>query len=84
MSLSIPGGHPNDVPLTDEEKRAIATLQRLAKRWPRSLWLFATGNNVHVMRCGADGRQVQLGRCGGTDPAYEVAAVNIPNDGGDW
>lgn len=34
---------PTHPELTPEEKRAIAALKRLAKRWPQSLILFATG-----------------------------------------
>jgi len=36
--------------LTKEEKNAIAALKRLAKRWPNTLWLFADGGSVNVMR----------------------------------
>lgn len=30
--------------LTPDEKKAVASLQRLAKKWPPSLLLFATGD----------------------------------------
>ena len=30
-----------DPDLTTEEQRAIARLQRLAKRWPKTLWLYS-------------------------------------------
>jgi len=36
--------------LTDEERRAIASLKRLAKKWPKSLWLFVTSGDMHVMK----------------------------------
>lgn len=31
-------------PLTEEEKKAIAALKRIAKKWPKSLWLFNNGD----------------------------------------
>lgn len=40
---------------TLEEKRAIASLKRLAKRWPSSLWLYAASGSLMVMRCGEEG-----------------------------
>lgn len=76
------GGHPDEVPLTADERRAIAALKRLAKRWPKSLWLFA-GTGMNVMRCGSDGEHVTLPN-GSMDQAYAVDQVNIDCDGGDW
>ena len=72
--------------LTSEERNAIASLKRLAKNWPQTLWLFATGSNLSVMRVDEDGRRVYLdGPRGGVDPDYEVDSIpGIPNDGGDW
>lgn len=68
--------------LTAEEKRAVASLRRLAKRWPNSLWIFATGGDLHVMQKGAEGRRYVEG--GGADPQALVAVVPIECDGGDW
>ena len=67
---------------TKEEAWAIGTLIRLAKRWPKSLWLMSRAGSLCVMRADDDG----------TMPDGEVvdlnervvAVVNIPNDGGDW
>ena len=70
--------------LTTEEKNAIATLRRLEKRWPKTLWLFCDGNGVRVMRCGENGEHVTTGNFGGMDPDYMVTSINIDNDGGDW
>ena len=69
--------------LTKEEENAIATLKRLEKRWPKTLWLFATGMSINVMRCGEDGEQV-TDSSGGMDQDYIVDSIDIPNDGGDW
>lgn len=65
------------------EKQAIATLMRLAKRWPKSLWLYAASGTTCIMRCKEDGSVAFTGS-GGVDPAYEVCTVKIPSDGGDW
>lgn len=69
--------------LTDEERRAVATLQRLAKRWPKSLWLFSGAGTLCVMKFDKDGNRVTLDH-GGMDPESSVATIKIPNDGGDW
>lgn len=68
---------------TPEEKRAIAALKRLAKTWPKSLWLFSASGSLCVMQKGEDGDRVRL-PCGGADPAANLATINIENDGGDW
>ena len=71
-----------DHDLTKEERNAINTLKRLAKRWPPSLWVFCTGTTFAVMKCGPDGHQMD--RTGSVDQAYHVDSIGIPNDGGDW
>lgn len=76
--------------LTDDEVRAIASLKRLAKRWPKSLWLFSASGTLHVMRKvdGAPVYRMSRNTVGapieGVDQAYSVATVDIENDGGDW
>jgi hypothetical protein len=72
----------SDIELTAEERRAIASLKRLAKRWPPSLWIFCGSGSVCVMRTAEDGSKAHKGE--GVDPAYLVDSVQIPNDGGDW
>lgn len=69
--------------LTKEEKNAINTLKRLAKRWPESLWLFSTGGDLSVMKYEADIDKAFTTR-GSYNQDYQVASVDIPNDGGDW
>lgn len=71
--------------LTPDERRAIASLKRLAKRWPKSLWLFSASGSLNVMRCGADGARVHHRHpdCG-VDQSYSLTTVDLPNDGGDW
>lgn len=66
-----------------EERRAIATLHRLAKRWPKSLWLFSAGGSLCVMKRAPDGDRMRTPD-GGMDPAACLATIDISNDGGDW
>jgi hypothetical protein len=73
---------PDEVPLTREERLAIATLQRLAKRWPKSLWLYSGSGTLNVMRMDEDGREAMRGE--GVDSDYVVDEIDIRNDGGDW
>ena len=69
--------------VTEDERKAINALKRVAKTWPKSLWLFSASGTLCVMRCGRDGEQVKL-NTQGVDPDYVLARVDIPNDGGDW
>lgn len=69
--------------LTKEEMQAISALQKLAKKWPKSLWLFSGSGSLNVMRSGKDGKPVYK-NTGGVDPDYSIDIIDIPNDGGDW
>jgi hypothetical protein len=73
----------SDLKLTREEHAAIATLERLAKRWPKSLWLFSANGELNVMRYAADGQR-GVEPNGGIDQTFSVATIDINNDGGDW
>lgn len=69
--------------LTAEERKAIAALKRLAKRWPQTLGLFSASGSLCVIRLAEDGSFPDAS--GGVDPAAEVDCIyGIPNDGGDW
>jgi hypothetical protein len=69
---------------TKEEQIAIKALRRLEKQWPDTLWLFATGNGIHVMRRGANGEHV-MNQFGSPDVACELEYITgIDNDGGDF
>ena len=60
--------------LTPDERRAINSLKRLAKRWPKSLMLFGGG--------GLTVRKPEAGKL--YDARYIVATIDgIPADGGD-
>lgn len=69
--------------ITKEEKLAIAALKRVAKKWPKSLWLFSASGTLWVMKKNADGQTVMLSTLG-VDPDYAVDPIDIENDGGDW
>jgi hypothetical protein len=64
--------------LTPDERNAIKSLERLAKRWPQSLMLFSASGTLCVMPndgCPPTGR----------DQSEILASIQgIPNDGGDW
>ncbi|RLI63007.1 MAG: hypothetical protein DRO67_06400 [Candidatus Asgardarchaeum californiense] len=62
----------NEVIITKEEEKAIASLERLAKKWPDSISLFSWSGTLVVMKHIEDGR---LG--------YITTIEGIPNDGGD-
>ena len=71
-----------DLTLTKEERNAIASLKRLAKRWPKSLWLFAN-MDLTVLRKNAEGRQAMT-PSGRVDQDYIVDTIAIEADGGGW
>lgn len=74
---------PRDIEATAEEAKAIRALKRLAKTWPKSLWLFSASGSLCVMQKGEDGDRRRLS-CGGADPAANLDQIDIENDGGDW
>jgi hypothetical protein len=67
---------------TQEEEKAIAALKALAKKWPKTLWLFSASGTLSVMKK-KNGEHV-LTPGGGMDPDFLVDTVDIENDGGDW
>ncbi len=71
------------IELTSDEQKAIRALKRLAKSWPKSLWLFSASGVLHVMRADQDGGHYMQPN-DGVDPSYSLETINIPNDRGDW
>jgi hypothetical protein len=70
--------------LTKEERSAINTLIRLERRWPETLWIYTTGNGMHILKCGLDGKHIMNDQ-GVPDLDYEVRYITgIDNDGGDF
>jgi len=73
------------IELTKEEEKAIASLERLAKRWPKSLWLYSASSSLCVMKCKPDGCVADKNNGESIDPDYLVTQIRgIHNDGGDW
>lgn len=61
---------------------AIASLKRLAKRWPRSLTLASMGGALVVFKTDDYDRSDGGDGC---DPDKVLADIDgIPNTGGDW
>jgi len=69
-------------PLTEEEEKAIASFKRLAKKWPKSLWLYAASGTMCVMKKDEEDRQAMDGE--EVDAGYNVTHIDIECDGGDW
>ena len=67
--------------LTDEEAKAIASLQRLGKHWPRSLTLFSAAGQLIVIRTDTQARSLADTRM--TEADVLATIDGIPNDGGD-
>lgn len=68
---------------SEEERKAIASLKRLAKKWPESLWLFSASGSLCVMKALPDGGRAHTND-GGFHPDFCLDKINISNDGGDW
>lgn len=71
--------------LTEQETAAIRSMERLAKKWPKSLWIYSGNGTLFVMKNRPDGG-CDTGLGGGVDPDCIVTDLGrqIPNDGGDW
>lgn len=66
-----------EIKLTKAEARAIARLQKLAAKWPRSLLLFSQAGRLLVLKPPKEDLASTLRR-------YTVAKIDgIRNDGGD-
>jgi fructoselysine-6-P-deglycase FrlB-like protein len=71
--------------MTDDERKAIAALQRLAKRWPKSLMLASMGGSLYVISTFDHAFDDEVGGHVGVDPDKVLTYIDgIPNTGGDW
>jgi hypothetical protein len=72
--------------LTDEEQRAIDSLKRLAKRWPRTLKLVSMDGSLAVILNGDPRYDFDHGTGSGAERQQCIIAdiEGIPNDGGEW
>jgi hypothetical protein len=75
---------PKYKPLTAKEEGAVLALKHIAKSWPKNLWLFSASGTLCVMKRNSKREMAERPGYGGYDPAYKVADIKIPNDGGDW
>jgi hypothetical protein len=75
----------SDLTPTAKEAEAIKALKALARKWPKTLWLFSASGTLCVMRAGPDGGRIHHPPPdNGIDPAYMLDTISTPNDGGDW
>lgn len=62
-----------DLTITQEEQKAIASLKRLAKRWPKTISLFGWSGTLCVVKRLDDGRNGLITTipimCDGGDPS---------------
>lgn len=65
------------------EKATVDALRKLADDWPQTLWLFSANGRLCVMKKNEHGVRAML-PSGGVDRGYEVARIDIENDGGGW
>ena len=72
MVMSFMCEKPQEVKITKDEQRAIRSLERLAKKWPKTLSLFSWSGTLCVCKKANDGR-----------PAVITQIIGIDNDGGD-
>jgi len=71
--------------LTKEERAAIRTLERLAKRWPKTLVLFGA-SKLYVFDASMAARHEEFDRTGKMSEWAKqtvLARINIDCDGGD-
>jgi hypothetical protein len=70
---------------TDEEWKAIRALERLAKKWPRSIGLYSMSGSLCVMPTDDAIRIKNHGSGEGLDQDAIITTIQgISNDGGDW
>ena len=77
--------------LTDEEKKAVRALKRLAKTFPKSLWLWSADGRLYIMKyswseMGNGMRKGDYfgGKVDEVDPDGEIESIEVRSSGGDW
>lgn len=70
------------MPVTEAEGKAIRSLERLAKRWPRSLTLASMGGSLVVIHTRDERFEAESGL--ERQEAIVADIYGIPNTGGDW
>jgi hypothetical protein len=72
----------NGDPMTRAEIRAVQSLDRLAKRWPKTLKLVSMGGTLCVVHDDDERFHSEHSPERGESVLYTFEG--IPNDGGDW
>ena len=70
------------IELSKEEAKAIRRLRKLAKEWPKTLWLYSNGS-MYVMRKEPGEGHEMKGLGVDRDQLVEIID-GMPSDGGDW
>lgn len=68
--------------MTPEEEAAVRSLQRLAKKWPKTLTLASMGGSLVVVH--TDDERFDYGGSLERQDAVLADISGIPNTGGDW
>lgn len=66
--------------LNEEERKAVASLKRLANKWPNTLWLLTNGQGLCILKADESGRPIMTEN-GDYDQDYTVACIDIHSDG---
>jgi len=66
----------NKEKLTDKEIKTIKSLEKLAKKWEKSLMLFSWNGGLCIIKSHPDDSETAFGR-------VVTTIQGIPNDGGD-
>jgi hypothetical protein len=74
---------PPEIEMTDEERKAIAALERLARHWPQSLTLLSYDGALSVIHT-ADRNYISDGDAPERQDRIIAHIDGIPNDGGAW
>lgn len=70
-------------PATKAELKWIEDFQKLAKKCPKSLWVFSGSGTLFVMKYPPSGEV--MGENQGVSPDNIISTIKgIANDGGDW
>jgi len=70
--------------INEEESKAIKHFERLAKIWPKSLWIYSGSGLLCIMKKTDENNSRAMNEFGGVCQDHVVATIRIENDGGDW
>ena len=67
---------------TPEQMKAVASLNRIAAKWPKGIWIWSADAMLFVMQLDDNGERRMVD--GAVDAAAIIGRIHIPADGGDW